>query len=215
MDFLTDYNPVITKYYGQMNMDAVFQRMSLYRDSLALKLKTLSLKYNKLFDIYSFSDRVVTPLEIKEISLGDQINLISLGLNTDAWGVDSDENLICFEDIQEEVFYTKRRFNRINQFDPTVFSNATDEDCVNVAKINASNYGKQGKFARELGKLVLMDELPPALKSRKLMSGAPDLITIFPWIREEDRWRNPNTIRKNDTIGIVEIRAGISKFKAT
>ncbi|MCD4811876.1 hypothetical protein K8R14_04780 [bacterium] len=194
-DFLTYYYPMIESNNIDVDFERYIKRVTTYRDSLVCKLRDTFSKNGIWVDICSYGDQDITNLGLRETKIQKStINVISLMLNTLNWGTDEiDSRFIDQKDIKEEAFYTSRRCNNSRRFDKTIFADKEDSVYVQMARIKAKEYREQGKIVKDLGgKIILMDELPPALKTR-FLTNKGDLLFIFPWIRNEDVWRTRNS----------------------
>ncbi len=196
IDFLTDYYPTIERSEVDINLEQYFSNAQMYRDDLTENLRKVFYENGISADIFNFGDQDVTTLSLDEaVPTKSSINVMSLLLNTANWGTEEiGEGEIDERDILEEAFYTSRRCNS-ERFDPNVFAGLPIDAYEQIARIKACGYRKQGEIVKRIGgKILLMDELPPALKTRFLAKNPSDLLFIFPWIREEDAWKNQNLV---------------------
>jgi len=190
-DFLADYDPLIKSNNTAIDLEGYIQNVTAYRDSLINTFRERLFKKGLYIDVYGYKDQDISNLYLEQTSIQrPTVSVISLMLNTSIWGTDTINPLdIDQRDIIEEAFYTSRRCNS-PRFDPTIFAGRTPAVYQQIAEIKANEYRKQGEMVKKLGgKIILMDELPPALKTR-FLTNKKDLLFIFPWIRDEDRWRN-------------------------
>lgn len=190
-DFLTYYYPVIERNNVVLDLDKYIQNVTTYKDSLASMLKETFTKNGVAVDICSYGDQDIANSGLEQtVLVKSTINVISLMLNTSIWGTEKiDYTSIEVADIDEEAYYTSRRCNS-QRFDSTIFAGNDSTVYKQMAEIKAKEYRKQGKLVRKLGgKIILMDELPPALKTR-FLTNEGYLLFVFPWIRNEDNWRN-------------------------
>ncbi len=201
-DFLTYYYPQIERNIEDPNISEYFSNTSSYRDSLAKALRAELVGGRIDADVYTYKDKDITTMSLEQITPSKSlINVISLTLNTTNWGTERIEET-DEKDIEEESYYTSRRCNS-TRFDPSVFANQNVEIYREMSKIKINEYKKQGELVQEIGgRIVLMDELPPALKSRFFNTNS-NLLFLFPWIRDNDIWKTKNetTLRK---IGFVK-----------
>jgi hypothetical protein len=189
-DFLTYYYPVIEINNLEADLEKYIQNVTTYRDSLVCILRETFTRNGISVDICDYGDQNVANLGLDETNIQkSSINVISLMLNTSTWETEQiDPTRIDFKDIEEESFYTSRRCNS-KRFDSTIFAENDITVYEQMARIKVNEYRKQGRMVSELGgKIILMDELPPALKTR-FFTNQSDLLFIFPWIRNEDAWR--------------------------
>lgn len=196
IDFVTDYYPTIEKSPIDIDLEQYFSNAQMYRDDLTDNIRKTFYENAINVDIFSFGDLDVTNLSLdKAVPMKSSINVMSLLLNTTNWDIEEIQNgEIDERDIAEEAFYTSRRCNS-GRLDPNVFARLPEEVYRQIARIKACGYRKQGEIVRKIGgKIILMDELPPALKTRYL-SKNKDLLFLFPWIREGDAWKNQNQVQ--------------------
>jgi hypothetical protein len=197
VDFATYYQPAL-EYKGiKLDEKAYTERAARYRDSIA---DFLALNSNGLFEVVTYGSAVVPIQSITERKFlaSNTLKVVSLALNTNMISEREYGPGSAYDprDINEEEFYTSRRFANPNRFDPRVFSDLPDDILRKVSKEKFHDYAMQGQLLDYLGGVVLMDEFPPALKARMFGRG---LSFIFPWIRKEDAYRNPDY---NDLKGV-------------
>jgi hypothetical protein len=192
-DFLTYYYPLIESSTKEIDLEEYIKNTVKFRDSITATLKKFFGQGGINADVYSYKDQDITDLKLANLRQPrSTINVISLLLNSTNWGTEEiDSSSIDPRDIQEETFYTSRRCNS-SRFDKAIFANREESVYKQMAKIKANEYRKQGDIVKNLGgRIVLMDELPPSLKTR-FLTNKKDLLFLFPWIRSNDDWRNQN-----------------------
>jgi len=203
-DFLSYYYPAI-KYKissSELDFNQYYENVAAYRDSLVGELRNSFLKENIEAGVMNCqSSSVTNSIGIFEKNYPNRsvVNVISLSLNVaSAWDtreIDFSKEFVEMGDIAEEAFYTERRCNS-PRFDPNIFANLAKGEYERMARIKMNSYRRQGEMVRGIGgRIVLMDELPPALKTRFLNNRNSNLLFLFPWIRERDAWRTKDVAK--------------------
>ncbi|MHC1717002.1 MAG: hypothetical protein AB9915_03935 [Candidatus Dojkabacteria bacterium] len=203
-DFLSYYYPAIKDKISQsdLNFDQYLENVVSYRDSLVGEIRKIFIKENIKADIFDYEKLSVTDTGRtydKYSTNRSAVNVISLSLNTaTGWNtqeIDGEKEVVEGGDVSEEAFYTSRRCNS-PRFDPNVFANLSQEAYEKMARIKMNSYRRQGEMVRKIGgRIVLMDELPPALKTRFLNNDNSNLLFLYPWIREGDAWRTRDVVK--------------------
>lgn len=197
-DFLTYYSPVLETKGVDISLDIYMDRATKFRNDVAQVLMFTSSRFGNICDIWTYGDDQVDLESTRSIDRSG-VHVVSLLLNTGMWEIPSlapknyDKG-----DFREELYYTKRRMNNPDRFDPSIFADVPDDIVQKCVLLKFACYEDQARYVSKdspCGSLVLMDELPPQLKCRMLSNNDCDNIRyMFPWIREEDEARNPETL---------------------
>jgi hypothetical protein len=191
-DFLTYYLPFMDGLEIDFDLEGYVANARKYKKSVCDELRRLSVRNSNLFTVLDFDENLITSDNFSPATNGNSVNVISLALNADCFTSD-DQGDFCVGDINEETFRTKRRRNNPGRYDP-IFAGKDQVVYEKASRIKFNNYALQGEFVRTFSRILLVDELPPSLKARMYGQKVSDFVYLFPWIRREDKWRNPRSL---------------------
>jgi hypothetical protein len=199
-DILTHFEMLLQKRSIEPDLGLLAERVSRYRESIAVYLRSVFAKLGDLADVWTFGNDAVS-LEDARGTGRNGIYIISLLLNTDLWGYNG-LDLSCADpgDVEDCRAELLSWLADEQKFDAQLYRDCSEADIMEIVAGVFGSYRDQGRYLQAGGRIVLVDELPPQMNCRMLRAGCGDLLFLFPWIRSENILRDPKTVESQNEL---------------
>jgi hypothetical protein len=182
---------------GAFDEDAFSARTKHYQSYLVELLRTNAVQNDiQLFDVAIDDEPATSPRTIRILSFYELYKSNSVPTSPD-----SKFNQRALDD--ESASKLSHYREAVKKYDTEFFGRVSPEEVIIITESKFQSYRDQGLYVlRNIGRLLISDELPSVLKAEMYRNG---LLIFWPWIRKESLERNPDaTYDKSYKVKLVE-----------